>query len=232
MATFGLVHGAWHGAWCWDRLIPELEGHGHAVIAVELPAEDPAADCAAYAQVVLEQTAAAGDDLVLVGHSLGGLTIPLVAAARPARKLVFVCALLPLPGMSLIEQLVREPETFAPGFGAGLARDELDRSYWADEDAAAESLYADCPRQLATWAVGRLRHQGRPPNTEPCPLEQWPAVESVSLFASDDAVMNPRWSRTVALERLGVNAIELPGGHSPFLSRPAELAEALVSVSL
>jgi pimeloyl-ACP methyl ester carboxylesterase len=231
MTTFALVHGAWHGAWCWDRLIPELARHGHACIAVELPCEDLDAGCAAYAEHVLEQTVAAGDDLVLVGHSLGGLTIPLVAAARPARKLVFLSALLPRPGISLVDQLAEEPGIFAPGFGAGVERDDLGSSYWADEDAAVEVLYPDCPRQLAAWAVARLRHQARPPNTEPCPLERWPAVESVSLFTRDDAAVNPDWSRTAAIQRLGVKAVELPGGHSPFLSRPAELAEALVSVS-
>jgi pimeloyl-ACP methyl ester carboxylesterase len=111
-------------------------------------------------------------------------------------------------------------------------RDELGRSYWQDEDAAIDLLYSDCPRQLASWAVSRLRHQGRAPNTEPCPLAQWPAVESVSLFARDDAAVNPEWSRSAALERLGAGAVELAGGHSPMLSRPAELAEALVSLSL
>ena len=43
MTTFALVHGAWHGAWCWDRLIPELENRGHSVIAMDLPSDDPAA---------------------------------------------------------------------------------------------------------------------------------------------------------------------------------------------
>jgi hypothetical protein len=57
-------------------------------------------------------------------------------------------------------------------------------------------------------------------------------VESVSLFTSDDGALNPGWSRTAALGRLGASTVELPGGHSPFLGRPAELAEALVSVSL
>jgi pimeloyl-ACP methyl ester carboxylesterase len=232
MTTFALVHGAWHGAWCWERLKPELEQHGHAAIAVDLPCDEPEAGCAAYADVVLAETAGAGDDLVLVGHSLGGLTIPLVAAARPARKLVFLCALLPRPGLSLVDQVAAEPEIFVPGYGDGLARDDLDRSYWRDEDAAADVLYGDCPRQLTSWAVARLRHQARAPNIEPCPLSEWPAVESVSLFASDDAVINPGWSRMAARERLGASTVELPGDHSPFLGRPAELAEALVSVSL
>jgi pimeloyl-ACP methyl ester carboxylesterase len=232
MTTFALVHGAWHGAWCWERLIPELEGHGHAALAIELPCEDPDAGCTAYAETVLQEAAAAGDDVVLVGHSLGGLTIPLVASERPVRKLVFLCALLPRPGLSLLDQLEQEPEIFVREFGAALARDDRGRSYWQDEDEAIDLLYSDCPRQLASWAVARLRHQGRAPSAEPCPLAQWPVVESVSLFARDDAVVNPQWSRSAARERRGAGAVELPGGHSPMLSRPAELAEALVSVSL
>jgi pimeloyl-ACP methyl ester carboxylesterase len=230
MTTFALVHGAWHGAWCWERLIPELEQHGHAALAIELPCEDPEAGCVAYAAVVSAGIAGVSDDVVLVGHSLGGLTIPLVVAERPVRKLVFLCALIPRPGLSLTDQLAQEPEIFAPGFGTGLARDELDRSYWTDEDAAIEGLYSDCPRQLASWAVARLRHQARAPSVEPCPLARWPEVESISIFTAADAAINPLWARTAAPERLGCEAIELPGDHSPFLARPAELAEALVSV--
>jgi pimeloyl-ACP methyl ester carboxylesterase len=230
MTTFALVHGAWHGAWCWERLIPELEQHGHAALAIELPCEDPEAGCVAYAAVVSGQIAGLGDDVVLVGHSLGGLTIPLVAAERPVRKLVFLCALLPRPGLSLVDQLAQEPAIFAPGFGAGVARDELGRSYWSDEDEAIDDLYSDCPRQLAAWAVARLRHQARAPTIEPCPLAHWPEVPSVSIFAAADAAINPLWSRIAAPERLGCEAVEFPGGHSPFLGRPAELAEALLSV--
>ena len=227
MTTFALVHGAWHGAWCWERLIPELEQHGHAALAIELPCDDPAAGALPMRRSCLAAIAGVGDDVVLVGHSLGGLTIPLVAAERPVRKLVFLCALIPRPGLSLTDQLAQEPEIFAPGFGAGIARDELDRSYWTDEDAAIEGLYVDCPRQLASWAVGAAPPPGARAHIEPCPLAHWPEVESVSIFAAADAAINPLWARTAAPERLGCEAVELPGDHSPFLARPAELAEAL-----
>ena len=231
MTTFALVHGAWHGAWCWERLVPEIEGHGHAAIAVDLPCDDIEAGCAAYAEVVLAQIAQADDDLVLVGHSLGGLTIPLVAAARPARKLVFLCAAPAAPRRGLRRPGRAGAGIFVPGTG-GTERDDQDRSVWTDEDAAADVLYGGCPRQLASWATARLRPQARKPRVEPCPLAEWPAVESVSIFTSDDGIVNPEWSRTAARDRLGANTVELPGGHSPFLGRPAELAEVLLSVSL
>ena len=232
MTTFVLVHGAWHGGWCWERLIPELERRGHDAVAIDLPCDDPDAGCAAYAEAVVAQTRGAGDDLVVVGHSLGGLTIPLVAAERPVRKLVFLCALLPVPGLSLVDQLRREPEMFVPGFDQGVARDELGRSYWRDSEDAIELLFGDCPRQLASWAVERLRPQGRAPSLEPCPLAAWPAVDSASLLAVGDAAISPKWSRAAAPARLGSAAVELPGGHSPFLSRPGELADALVAVAI
>ena len=180
MTTFALVHGAWHGAWCWERLVPEIEGHGHAAIAVDLPCDDVEAGCAAYAEVVLAQIAQADDDLVLVGHSLGGLTIPLVAAARPARKLVFLCALLPRPAWPC-----RSGRTgagiFVPGTAPApsatirIARSGRMRTRRPTRSTAGARV-SSRPGRLA-----RLRPQARMPRIEPCPLAEWPAVESVSL---------------------------------------------------
>src|SRR5437764_15314513 len=101
MSTFALVHGAWHGAWCWDRLVPEIAARGHRAIAVDLPCEDPLAGGAAYAGAVVQALEGVGGDVVLVGHSLGGLTIPLVAARQPVHGMVFLCALLPRPDRSM-----------------------------------------------------------------------------------------------------------------------------------
>ncbi len=231
MTTFALVHGAWHGAWCWERLVPELAARGHQAIAVELPCEDVGAGCAAYAASVVETLAGADDDLVLVGHSMGGLTIPLVAAARPARLLVFLCALIPRPGLSLVDQLREERDIFAPGFGATVARDDDGSSHWPDETATIATLYQDCDPSDAARAYARLRRQARLPNVEPCPLTAWPAVPSASVVARDDRSIAPPGSRRAARERLGVEPVELDGGHSPFLSRPAELADVLVRLA-
>ncbi|MDX6387861.1 MAG: hypothetical protein QOD85_1663, partial [Gaiellaceae bacterium] len=111
MATFVLVHGAWHGAWCWGRLTPELEARGHAVIAMDLPSDEPGVSFDGYADVVasaLDQALAG--PLILVGHSLAGLTIPLVPARRPVDQLVYLCAMPPRPGSSFVEQVASEPD--------------------------------------------------------------------------------------------------------------------------
>jgi pimeloyl-ACP methyl ester carboxylesterase len=161
-------------------------------------------------------------EVVVVGHSLAGLAIPLVALARPVRQLVFVCALLPQPGLSLREQ----EGVFVDDFGAAVVRDELDRSYWP-EGTAEEGLYPDCPSELASWAAARLRCQARLPSLETTPLETWPEVESTYVLGARDHCVDPAWSRHAARERLGVQPIELDAGHSPFLTCPGELADLL-----
>lgn len=229
MTTFALVHGAWHGAWFWQPLSAALRERGHNPIAVELPADDPTAGFRAYVDVAVQALAGARGDPVVVGHSLGGLTIPLIADAQPVSRLVFLSAMVPEPGVSVADQLGREPEMFAPSFEGAPARDDSERSWWPDAAEAIGTLYPDCPRDLAEWAAARLRPQGRLPNTEPCPLTRWPEVESAYVLGRQDAVIDPAWARRTARERLGVEPVELPGGHSLPLSRPAELADALTA---
>jgi pimeloyl-ACP methyl ester carboxylesterase len=230
MATYVLVHGAWHGAWCWEPLERALRERGERTIAVELPCDDISAGCAAYARIVLDALAGVdADDAVLVGHSLAGLSIPLVAAQRPVRRLVFLCALIAQPGTSLRDQRHRDPEMFVPGFGQEIVADEQGRAVWRDQQAAIAAFYPDCPRQVAERAAARLRPQANLPSTEPCTLDALPPVRASYVLAREDRVVNPRWSTRAARERLGVQPIELPGGHSPFLARPAALADVLTA---
>jgi pimeloyl-ACP methyl ester carboxylesterase len=222
VTTFALVHGAWHGPWCWERLRPELEARGHRVVAVDLPSDDPSLGSADSAAAVSRALHGAGDDVVIVGHSLAGLAIRLVALARPVRRLVFLCALLPEVGLSLREQA----GVFVDGFGAALVRDELDRSYWP-EGAAEQGLYPECDPETAEWAAARLRPQSHLPSLETAPLETWPAGESTYVLGARDHCVDPAWSRRAARERLGVDPVELDAGHSPFLTCPRELAGLL-----
>jgi pimeloyl-ACP methyl ester carboxylesterase len=216
--TFGLVHGGAHGAWCWQRVQEELAELGHRGIAADLPCEDDDAGAAEYAAIVLDSLAAHDEPVVLVAHSLGGLTIPIVASRRSTRRMVFVSALLPVPGMSLRDQQVTEPEMSFPYTGgpAGLR----------------DRFYHRCRPEDADRAMRLMRRQALKPFTEVTPLERWPDVPSTYVLSTEDRACNPEWSRRVARERLGVEAVELVGSdHSPFLSRPDELARLLVDLA-
>jgi pimeloyl-ACP methyl ester carboxylesterase len=225
MATYCLVHGAWHGAWCWERLTPELEARGHRVVAVDLPAGDPEAGLTRYAEL----TAAAvrdDDDVVLVGHSLGAASVPIVATLRPVRHLVFLCGLLPEPGKSVTDRYTTE-EVFMPGFAGNTVALEDGSSAWVDPDAVRRCFYHDCADADVAWAFARMRPQAGAPRQEPWPLDAIPAVERTSILCRDEHCVRPDWTRRMSRELLGVEAVELDGGHSPFVSRPAELADAL-----
>lgn len=229
MTTFGLVHGAWHGAWCWERLAPELLRRGHEVVAVELPIDDAAATYSTYADVVVDAMEAQPEGSVLVAHSMAGLSVPIAAARLPVAAVVFVCGLIAAPGRSLIDQFVEEPHLLVPGYDEGLG-DPADqgRSRWMDIEGAKATLYADCDDVLVRTAFDRLRPQAQATYTEPCPLSELPDVRYGYVLGSEDRLVNPEWSREAAAARLGVTPIELPGSHSPFLARPSALAEVLV----
>jgi pimeloyl-ACP methyl ester carboxylesterase len=228
--TFGLVHGAWHGAWCWERLVPELEARGHRAVAVDLPAGDPDAGLTRYAELT---AAALPDDdeiVVVVGHSLGAAAIPLVARLRPVRHLVFLCALIPEPGKSATDRYTEE-DVFVPGFAGNTATRDDGASWWPDPDAAIRCLFHDCSDDDARWAAGRLRPQSAAPRRETWPSDGIPDVERTSILSRDERCIRPDWSRRVARVELGVEPVELGGGHSPFLSRPRELAAALARIA-
>src|SRR5262245_5414347 len=199
MATFGLVHGAGHGAWCWERLIPFLEALGHRAVAMDLPCDDPTAGTGRYAEVV-DRAIPATNDLVLVGHSLAGLTIPLVAALRPVRLLVYLCAIVPEFGRSLAAQVAATPPLYDPVTRTHPGRmAEPDGTVTLrDATAARDIFYHDCTPEDVAWAFARLRPQAVAPRREPCPLTAWPAGRAAYILCREDRAVSPVWSRRVA----------------------------------
>jgi pimeloyl-ACP methyl ester carboxylesterase len=227
MATFGLVHGVCAGAWSWDLLTPYLEEAGHDVVAVDLPSDEPEATFSDYARLVDQALAPATDEIVLVGHSTGGFTIPLVAAQRPVRELVYLCATIPVPGEAVAEHGV--------DWGVVDPVDwqvyNSDGSFSITPDGFRRHVAQDVDPALADEITARLRPQFLTPFTERCPLDAMPDVARRYILCREDHIVNPEWSRRVAAERLGVEAVELPGSHSPMASRPDELANILLSGS-
>jgi pimeloyl-ACP methyl ester carboxylesterase len=221
-----LVHGSYHGAWCWDLLRPELERLGHRVITMDLPVSDPTSGALEYAQAVsaaLDQKS----EPMLVGHSMAGLITPLVAAQRPIRRLVFLAAFLASPGRSANDQRASEPVDGRVAPTTAEWTDLGDDVWMVGPNTATELFFQDAPPDIALWATERLRPQSYRVMNEISPLTAWPDVPTTSIVCRDDRALNPDWVRQAARERLGVEAIELDGGHSPFLTRPAELARLL-----
>jgi pimeloyl-ACP methyl ester carboxylesterase len=205
VATFALIHGGGGSAWDWHLIVPELREHGHEPVAVDLPCEDESAGWREYADVVVS---ALGDrqNVVVVGHSLGGFTAPLVAAQVGADVLVLVAAMIPAPG-------------------------ELFADWWTNagyEDSGYDdAFYHDVPPALAEEARLRERDERAKAVREPWPLDAWPGTPTKYLLCRDDRMFTAAWARRHARERLGIDAAEMDGGHYVSISRPCELAERL-----
>lgn len=221
-----LVHGSYYGAWCWDRLAPELERLGHRVTAVDLPISDPNAGASEYADAAIAQIDWS-EPPVVVGHSMGGLVTPIIAARRTVRKLVFLAAMLPKPGASIGDQRATEPVDGTIPPTTAEWTDLGDGVWMIGPDTAREIFFNDAVPADAAWAGAQLRPQSYRVVTEVTPLAAWPDVPSAYIVCRDDRAVNPEWGRRAARERLGVEALEIDGDHSPFLSRPMELARVL-----
>lgn len=215
-ATFVPVHAAGDGAWGWRLVEAELRARGHDVVAIDLPGDESAA-LWDYADAIVR---AVGNrpNVVLVAHSFGGFTAPLVCTRRPVDALVFVTAMIPTPGEA--------PVDWWANTGHAAARRQLGAD-GADGDDAW-TYYHDVPPDLAAEALKHSRaHPSERANREPWPLEAWPDVPTRFLLCRHDRLFPAEWMRGLVRERLGITADEIDGGHCPNLSRPAELAARL-----
>jgi pimeloyl-ACP methyl ester carboxylesterase len=232
MTTYALLHGGWHGGWHWHRLADALSDRGHRAVTPDLPIDQPAAGGREYARVVVEELAKLDrpGDVVVVGHAMGGLTVPLVASARRVRRMVFLAAMFPTVGLSAADSI---PGTaLTDWFRGQTAKLEVfdDGSTRWPTDVGAETFFGEFEATEATEMSAHLRRQYYRVWKEVCPLKSWPRVPSTYIVCADDAVLDPNWSRQVARDALGVEAVEIKAGHEASLSRSDELAGLLDSL--
>ena len=218
MATFCLIHGAWHEPSCWDELTPHLQERGHAVVVPDLPLQDPQAGFEERIRPAIEAIHGIQGPPVIVGHSQGTAYSSLVAAARPDALLVHLCPRLggfePPPGApDMFRQGVPFPETRPDGI-----------SVW-DEDVAIKALYGRVSPPRAEMLAGRLRPMAMP--RDEYPLGGPPSNQTVLIYATEDELFEPAWERFMARELLKVEPIEIPTGHFPMAEDPEALAELL-----
>jgi pimeloyl-ACP methyl ester carboxylesterase len=212
-ATFVPVHAAGDGAWGWHLVEAELRARGHDVVAIDLPSDESAA-LWDYAEAIV-RAVGSRTNVVLVAHSFGGFTAPLVCTRRPVEAVVFVTAMIPTPGEA--------PADWWANTGHAAAR----RKLGADGDDIW-TYYHDVPPDLAAEALKRARaHPSERANREPWPLAAWPDVATRFLLCRHDRLFPAEWMRALVRERLGVTPDEIDSGHCPNLSRPAELAARL-----
>ena len=236
---FVLVHGASHGAWCWDLLVPELKRLGHDAVAFDLPGAGArageTATLAGYRDAVVGQLR--GDD-VLVGHSMGAAVAVVAADARPdlIRHITLLSGPLPVEGQCLSYQ------STSPSVGGSTSDDDAESVsensmtftadgtafYW-DRDGAYATFYQDCGPDLVDWAAERLLPQPLAPVVEPISVPRFWAADlprSYVMCLKDNA-----WPLRVGrlqATRMGVEPLTIDSSHSPFFSQPAELAQLLV----
>ncbi len=203
--TFALIHGGGSSAWDWHLVAPELRALGHEPVAVDLPTGDESAGWWAYADAVVDAVGER-ERVVVVAHSLGGFTAPLVCTRIPVELMVLVAAMIPAAG-----------ERFD---------DWWTRSGWR-ESGLDDVFYHDVSPELKATAQGRGGDESAKALTEPWPLAAWPDTPTRYLLCRDDRLFTPDWARAHARERLGIEADEMDGGHYITLSRPRELAERL-----
>lgn len=218
-----LVHGAFHGGWCWERLLPELAGRGLRAEAVDLPFTTPEADRETVTAAI-EGMAAGGEPVVVVGHSFGGAVITAAAGGaggRPAAShLVYLTAIMQEPGRPI--DLGQTP---------GLAAVRMEgETASVDPASATVAFYHRCHPKDAEWATARLRAMPTATLAAPPPDHvAWRHVPSTYIVCTDDQIIDPTQQRVMAAQAGAI--VELDSDHSPFLSCPADLAEALAAVA-
>jgi pimeloyl-ACP methyl ester carboxylesterase len=235
---FVLVHGAWHGGWCWE----EVEGHlgkaGAEAMAVNLPGRG--ADARPFDQLTLDSYVdeviaaldAAPAPVVLVGHSLGGVVISQVAERAPEKvaTLVYLCAILLHDGQSTLDVMAKDPDSLLL---SNITINEAATASQVAPDAVHDLFYGDCSREVSDRAASLLVPEPIVPSSTPIHVTdgRWGMVERTYVLCDEDRAISPAKQRSMIAD-VGVDlVVEMQASHSPFLSRPEELAGLLMEVS-
>lgn len=239
MANYVLVHGSAHGSWCWQRIVPLLEGKGHTVVAVDLPGnghdDTPLADVTleTYAEYLCGVLDSLDAPAVLVGHSLGGISISRAAELRPDRVavLVYLTALLLEDGETFMPAASSEPDEVRRALETRTSwniADDLTHITYKPE-LAQHRFYNDCAPEDVAWAKSMIVPQPVGPLVSPMRITDanYGRVPRVYIECALDNAVTPERAREMYTALPCAEVITMQTGHSPFLSAPEELARIL-----
>lgn len=223
-ATVVLVHGAWHGAWCWEKVVPLLERDGIRVVAIHLPLTSLHDDVRATADA-LDRIDGRG---VLCGHSYGGAVITGAGDHPAVEHLVYLTAFACDEGESPSATAVDTPlpSTDLPD---ALAFNDDGTIVSLKPDSAVKGLYHDCDPVDVDAALARLRPMSLRCLTTPVGPPAWRVKPSTYVVCAEDQGVHPELQRLMA--RRCTNSIEWPTAHSPFLNRPDLVASLLAGLA-
>lgn len=225
-ATFVLVHGAFGSPAELAPTVPFLEARGHRVVNVDLPCERADATLEEYASAVVAAMAGTGHPRILVAHSAGGATVPLVAASSAVDRMIFVAAIVPEPRQSIAEALgpdvVEMIGSITIDNGDGTRSFDLDllTSLAPPQDQDAYRAFLQSTQRSQGWAAVN----------QPWPGQTIADVPRHYVLCTEDQVIPPELQRTFAA-RLGVDPIEIASVHAAFTFQPKELAQILMSLA-
>lgn len=238
MSIYVLVHGAYHGGWCWEKIVPLLEAAGHTAIAVDLPGhgDNPApietVTLDAYVDHVCGIVEAQPEPVILAGHSLGGMTITQVAERVPDRieRAVYVTAAMPGNGQNRADFAEHEGpvdmgklrQVSEDGLSATIARENIKPTF-----------YNECSDEDVARAIPRLVPQAmevfqRKAETTP---ERFGTVRRAYVECTRDNAIPIALQRAMMAAQPCDAVFTIDTDHSPFYSRPRELADHLLSLA-
>ena len=225
MVAVVLVHGAWHGASCWDLVSQRLTASRVDHIAVELPLTGHDDDVEAL-RAALDRV---DGRKILVGHSYGGLVISDAGEGRTdLDHLLYVCAFMVDPGSTVFDALGQVPDLSESKL-LGAIETHADGTSTIDPDRAVAAFYHRCPAELTDGLVARLRPMAAASTGATCQGSPWTEVPSTYLVCEQDRAIPVEGQRLMA--RNATRTVVFDTDHSPFVSMPTETAALIAELA-
>jgi pimeloyl-ACP methyl ester carboxylesterase len=238
MSSILLIHGSWHGAWCWHKVMPRLVAMGHDVLAPDLPGHGRALSAPggitlqSYIDALAPILGAAREPLTVVAHSRGGLVLSALAELMPEKiaSAIYLAAVLLRDGETVFDIAHHADDSLLlPNMFAA-----EDRSWdMLREDAFDEVLYADCSAEDRALCHLLLTPEPLAPSLSPLSLSaaRFGATYKVYIELTEDRAVTPKWQRYMhqAVPCDEVHAIA--ASHSAYFSKPDEVAHLIAAIA-